>query len=341
MSKNSLLDFERLANTVKVREFSPVYLLQGEEPYYIDSLTDLIENTVLTPEEKSFNQTILYGKEINVKDIIMAAKRYPMMSEHQLIIVKEAQNIKKDQWDDFINYLENPLKSTILVINFKAKKLDQRTRVSKLFQKYVVFNSDKLYDNQVAGWIDSYIRKKDKNIDTKAAQLIAEYLGSDLSKVANEIDKMLIQIPKEVQLINTKHVEENIGISKDFNVFELQKAIGQKNFNKSIQIINYFASDPNKNPLLLTISNLFSYFNKVILLHESKNIAPREQAMRLGVSEYFLSDYKLASSNFSKERLEHIIAILKYYDLKSKGVGGNSTPEGELMREMVIRIFAD
>ncbi|MCO6495675.1 MAG: DNA polymerase III subunit delta [Bacteroidetes bacterium] len=329
-----------LANQVKIREFSPVYFLQGEETYYIDKLSSLIEETVLKPEEKGFNQSVLYGKDVKVKDIIMAAKRYPMGSEYQVIIVKEAQNLHKDQLDDFISYLENPLKSTILVINYKNKKIDQRTKVGKLFQKYAFMNCDRMYDNQVPMWIENYIKSKGLTIQSQAAMLIAEYLGNDLSKIENEIEKMLIQLPKEVQIINTKHIEENIGISKDFNVFELQKAIGENNYNKSIQIINYFANDPAKNPLLLTISNLFSYFNKILLFHEFKHLSPQELASKLGIHHFFLTEYKIAAANYGVERIDNILSLLKYYDLKSKGVGGNYTSEGDLMRELVIRIFS-
>lgn len=339
MAKNPIDDYKRIANLVKSREFSPVYFLQGEETYYIDKLSNLIEETVLKPEEKGFNQSVLYGKDVKVKDIVMAAKRYPMGADYQVIIVKEAQNLHKDQIEDFHTYLENPLKSTILVINYKSKKIDQRTKVGKLFQKYTFANFDRLYDNQVPMWIENHIKNTGKTIHSQAALLIAEYLGNDLNKIENEIDKMLIQLPPEVQLINTKHIEDNIGISKDFNVFELQKAIGEHNYNKSIQIINYFANDAAKNPLLLTISNLFAYFNKILLFHEFKSLPPQELATKLGINQFFLTEYKIAGANYSVNKIERILSLLKYYDLKSKGVGGNNTSEGELMREMIIRIF--
>ncbi|MCK9480689.1 MAG: DNA polymerase III subunit delta [Bacteroidia bacterium] len=340
MAKNTEEDFKLLSNSIKNREFQPVYFLSGDEPYYIEKISDLIEETVLTPTEKQFNQTIMYGKEVKVKDIVMAAKRYPMMAEYQVIIVKEAQNLPKNQMDDFVPYLENPLKSTILVLNYKIDKLDQRTKVAKLFLKYGFFKSEKLYENKIPGWIEKYIRSLDKAIDSQASLLIAEYLGNDLGKIANEIDKMLLQLPKEVQLINTKHVEENIGISKDFNVFELQKAIGSNNFNKSIQIINYLANNPTQNPFIVIIGNLFSYFKKILLYHEFKTLDARSLASKLGIHEFILTEYRMAAANFSSEKVEQVFAILKYYDLKSKGVGGNATPTGEMMREMVLKIFA-
>jgi DNA polymerase-3 subunit delta len=315
--------------------------LQGEEPYYIDGICDLIEKYALKPEEKSFNQTVLYGKDANPKEIVMAAKRYPMMAERQVILVKEAQNIKKDLWESFINYLENPLKSTVLVFAYKSKKPDQRTKVAKLFQKYVTFNSDRLYDNQIPGWIERYIKNtKGLSIDIAASQMIADFLGNDLSKITNEIDKMLIQLPKEVQIINSKHVEESIGISKDFNVFELQKALSKGDFHKSIQIVNYLgANDSGKGNMIMVMTSLNQFFTKLLIFSEVRNKSPREQASALGIHEFFLNDYKFAANQFSTEKAEHCIDLIKYYDLKSKGVGATSADSSQLMRELILKIF--
>jgi DNA polymerase-3 subunit delta len=340
MAKNSILDYERIANTIRNREFVPVYLLQGEEPYYIDSLSNLIEETVLKPEEKGFNQTIFYGKDVTANDIVMAAKRFPMMSEYQLILVKEAQNIKKEQWELFNPYLENPLKSTILVFCFKDKKMDQRTKTSKLFGKYSIFNSERLYDNQLPSWIEKYIQKKKKNIDFQATQLIADNLGNDLNKVANEIDKMLLQLPPQVEIINAKHIEDCIGISKDFNVFELQNALGAKNYKKSMQIALHFAKESSSNPITLTIASLSVYFNKILLLHTTPTANTRDQAALLGVNEFFLKDYRLAASNYTIEKIEKVLGLLKFYDYRSKGISGyTQTNDGELTKELISKIL--
>jgi DNA polymerase III subunit delta len=340
MAKDSQLEFERLSNVIKSKEFSPVYLLQGDEPYFIDKVTELLEEHVLPPEEKSFNQTVMYGKDTNVKEIIFASKRYPMMSTYQLIIVKEAQSLKKDSMEDFLSYVSNPLKSTILVLCYKEKKLDQRTKLAKAFAQHTIFNSEKIYDNKIPGFVERYIRHKGKTIDPPAAQLISEFIGSDLSRITSEIDKMLINLAPEIQLISISHVEENIGVSKDFNVFELQKALGENNFNKSIQIANHFASNPQKNPLLLITANLSGFFNKLLMVHEFAQSDNRELASKIGVHEFFLTDYKLVARNFPVARIEHVIGLLNQYDLKMKGYGNNSASESQLIIEMVVRILS-
>lgn len=341
MAKNSPLEFERLSQAIHAGEFSPVYLLQGEESFYIDAISKLLEDCVIKPEEKSFNYSVYYGKDVSVKDIIMAAKRFPMMAKHQLIIIKEAQAIKKEHWEQLIPYLEKPLPSTVLVLNYKDKKMDQRTKISKLFLKYTVFNSEKLYDNQIPGWITSYIKKKGKHIDQQAAQLIADFLGNDLSKIANEVDKMFDQIPKEVQLVNTKHVEDSIGISKEFNPFELTKALAEKKFNKAIQIVNYLGeNDSSKGNFIIVIATLSNFFQKLMIFHSLGTINPRDKAAAIGVNEFFLNEYNVAASTFSPDKVAKIIGLLKYFDLKSKGHEYTNASSIQLLREIVLRIFA-
>lgn len=332
-NKHSSLKKDILAKRLK-----PVYLLQGEEPYFIDSIADCIEKNALSEAEKSFNQTIIYGKDTNFESVVLAAKRFPMMANHQVIIVKEAQHIK--DIDALEPYLESPLESTILVICLKGKKLDKRKKVSKLFSKYEVFDSDKLRDYQLGAWVKSYVSKLGKQIDEEAVQMICDYLGTDLAKIATEIEKMLINT-KDVPFISLKHIEENIGISKDYNIFELQKALGARNFNKSIQIVNYFAADIKNHPMPLICPNLFGYFNKLMIYMQNKNKPEMELASLMGINKFFLRDYASASMNYTMESLENIIGVIRFYELRAKGVDNLSTSNShsQLLIEMTVRIL--
>jgi DNA polymerase-3 subunit delta len=337
MANNTSTMFEKIMGDLRNRKFSPVYLLEGEETYFIDAISKEIEESVLKPEEKSFNQTIAYGKDVTPLEIKMSARRYPMMSEHQVLIIKEAQNLSS--LDVFEDYLENPMQTTILVFCYKGKKIDKRKKVGKLFSKYVHFTSDRMRDYEVTPWIESYLKKRGRHIDPKAVQMIADYLGSDLSKICNEIDKMLINVKEDVPIINVTHIEQNIGISKDFNIFELQKSLGQKNFNKSVQIANYFAEHSKQNPIIPMISQLFTYFGKVYMFHGIRNKSKKEISIVLGVHEFFVDDYAQAAKNYSTHQLEQIFAFLKYYDLRSKGVDDVGTEDGQLLIELIIRIL--
>lgn len=337
MANNTSIKYDQIIGDINKRRFTPIYLLEGEETYYIDEITKELEEKVLKPEEKSFNQTIAYGKDITPLEIKMASRRYPMMSEYQLIIIKEAQNISDiEQLED---YVENPMATTILVLCYKGKKVDKRKKVGKLFSKYTHFTSERLRDYEITSWIEKYLKSKGRNIDPKAVQLIADYLGNDLGKIANEIDKMLINVKNDVQIIGITHIEQNIGISKDFNVFELNKALGQKNFNKSIQIANYFAMNSKQHPIIPIIAALFSYFSKVYTYNTIKSKPRKEIAITLGVNEFFLDDYKTASANYNQQMIEQIFANLKYYDLRSKGVNDIGTDDGQLIIEMVVKIL--
>jgi DNA polymerase-3 subunit delta len=337
MANNTTIKFDQIIGDINKRKFTPVYLLEGEETFYIDEIAKELEEKVLKPEEKSFNQTIAYGKDISPLDIKMAAKRYPMMSEYQLIIIKEAQNIS--DIDVLEDYLENPLSTTILVLCYKGKKVDKRKKVGKLFGKYTHFTADRLRDYEVIPWIEKYIKSKGRNIDTKAVQLIGDFLGNDLGKIANEIDKMLINLKQDIAVITEQHIEHNIGVSKDYNVFELQKAIGQNHFNKAIQITHYFAANTKQHPIIPVIANLYSFFSKIYAYHGIKNKPRKEIALALGINEFFVDEYRQASMNFHPALIEQIFGYLKYYDLRSKGVNDTGTDEGQLMIELVVRIL--
>ncbi len=336
------MDFKQIIADLKKKVYYSVYLLMGEEPYYIDEISNFIEKNVLTDTEKEFNQTILYGKDTDVITIISNAKRFPMMANYQVVIVKEAQNIK-DLFDDknLIHYIKNPLESTILVLCYKYKKYDKRRVFAKAIsasKKGILFESKKLYDNQIPTWISNFLKQKEYSISPKAVMLLAEYLGTDLSKIANEIGKLIINIPKNLE-ITPEHIEENIGISKDFNYFELQKALGKKDIFKANQIVNYFASNQKEHPLVVTIPILYTYFSKTLIYHCLNDKSRNNVASVLSINPYFVMDYQIAGRNYNIKKIITIISYLREYDLKSKGVGSISTSKGELLKELVFKIL--
>jgi DNA polymerase-3 subunit delta len=330
-------DFNRILSDLKKRIYYPVYLLSGEEPYFIDLISDAIEGEVLSDIEKEFNQTILYGRDVNVSIILDHAKRYPMMSSHQVVIVKEAQEIKA--LDDLIPYIEKPLNTTILVLCYKYKKFDKRKSVYKLIEKKgVVFDSARIYEEKIPGWIVSQVEANGYTISPKAASMISDALGNDLSKVSNELGKLYINLPK-ASLITEKLVEDNIGISKDYNFFELQKALVNRNIPKANRIIAYFASNPKENPLIKNVILLFHFFSKVLLYHSVRSKTDAEVASVLGVPVFFLNDYKTAVRCYSPGKVVEIISLLREYDLKSKGVDAGSATDGELTKELIYKIL--
>lgn len=345
------MDFNQIISNLKNKVYHPIYFLMGEETYYIDVVSDYIEKNVLDDSEKEFNQTVLYGRDTDILAVIGAAKRFPMMSNYQVVIVKEAQDLKdfipkektKEKKDEekkspFLTYLENPQKSTILVFCYR-KNFDKRTSLSKqIDKKAVLFESKKIYDNQVAPWIESYLKKKNYSINPKAAAMLAEFLGNDLGKVVNELDKLMILIPPNSE-ITPEHVQKNIGISKDFNVFELQAAIGKKDFLKANQIVKYFGANEKENPLVMTISSLYGFFSKILLYHSLKDKSRNNAAASLGVSPYFVGDYERAAKNYTSSKIKFIVNYLREGDLKSKGVDDTGTDHGELLKELVFKIM--
>ena len=331
---------------LKARKFKPLYLLQGEEPYYIDQVVDYMENNILNDAERGFNQTVLYGKDTDMATILNAAKRYPMMAEHQVIIVKEAQDLKwaketegtSKEAEFALNYFEKPLPSTILVLAYKYANFDKRKKIYKSIAKNgIVFQSDVVRDYKLMPWIEEHIKDKGYKIAPQAAALMAEYLGTDLSKIANEVEKLCLNISKDTT-ITTEHIQKNIGISKEYNVFELQKALATRNVLKCNQIVNYFAANPKANPMIMVMANLNSYFTKILRYHYLPN--KNDAAKELGVSPYFIKDYEMAARTFNDAKTFEIISLLRMYDLKSKGLEstGNTT-EGELLKELVFKLL--
>lgn len=332
------MTFESILQDLKNKKYAPVYFLMGDEPYFIDQITDYIAGNVLEESEKAFNQTVLYGKDVDAASVINTAKRFPMMSEYQVVIVKEAQNIKNI--DDLQYYVQNPLKSTILVINYKYKKLDKRKKLYKEVEKKgVLFESKKLYEDKVPDWITRYLKIKGLSIQPTAALLLTEFLGAELSKVAMELDKLVLTVPQGEKLITSVHIEENIGISKDYNNIELQNALVKRDHLKAFRIVDHFAHDQKNNPLVVTLGMLYSFFNKIIVYYFLQDKSKMSVASALKINPYFVSDYQQAAKVFPVKKSVEIVSLLREYDLKSKGVGNVSTTPGELLKELVYRIL--
>ncbi|MFW5792948.1 MAG: DNA polymerase III subunit delta [Bacteroidota bacterium] len=332
-----LMKFDDIIKDLKNKVYHPVYFLMGEETYSIDVIADFIEDNVLDEAEKEFNFTMLYGKDVDMQTVISHAKRYPMMANHHVVIVKEAQNMNKI--DELGSYLDNPQKSTILVILYKYKTVDKRTNFAKKLQKGgVLFESKKLYDNEIPKWITDYVKKQGYSIDPRAVQMLAEYLGADIGKIVNEVGKLFINTPKGSE-ITLKHIEENIGISKDYNVFELQKALGQKNSFKAFQIVKYFEDNPKSNPNAMILALLFSYFSKILIYHSLKDKSSKNVAAALSVNPFFVNDYITAAKKYPSAKVIDIISLIREYDLKSKGVGNINVSDGQLLKELIYKIL--
>ena len=309
----------------------------GEEEFYIDNITNLFLENVLTEEEKQFNLNILYGKETSVDQIISICKKYPLMSKYQIVLVKEAQDLSRT-FDGLIDYFKKPLESTILIINYKHKSIDKRKSSFKELKKNAkVFESKKLYDNQVQNWISDTVNSAGFSIDRKSVSLINEHLGNSLSKISNEIDKLL-EIKKKEKIIELDDIEKYIGISKEFNNFELRKALGEKNYNKAFQIAQYFSENPNANPIVVTISIIFDFFNKLLIFHSNSELNDTKIASLLGINPFFIKEYKTASTNYDLKQVVRIISILRDYDMFSKGVGVKKA-DSSLLKEMVVKII--
>lgn len=336
-------DFTQIIKDINSGSFAPVYFLQGEEPFYIDNIIENIENNVLDESQRSFNQIVLYGKDTTLTDVIGAARRYPMMGERQVVIVKEAQEIKDWKKEDkqtlVVNYLENPLASTILVFGYKYKSVDKRTKFGKAIEKNSVFlNAKKLYDNQVPDWIRSYCKSKGVKIDDGAVMMLAENIGNNLQRLANEVEKLLLNV-KNGEVVNSAMIQKYVGISKDYNIFELQKALSGMNKLKALKIANYFASNPGNNPLVLTIYSLFSYYSKLLLIHHSSDKSEKTLASLIGVNPFFVKEYIQAARNYPVGKVAQNIKFLHEADMQSKGIGFATKKEGPVLTELVYKLM--
>jgi len=324
---------KEIVGAIEARQPKPVYFLMGEEPYYIDRISDHIAQNLLSEEEKGFNQMVLYGKDTSVDEIVGGAKRYPMMSDFQVLIVKEAQHLSRTI-EQLESYVLNPQPTTVLVICYKYKKLDKRKKLYKAVQKNgELFESKKLYENQVSEWIRRTLKGKGYRIEPKAAMLLVEFLGTDLSRINNELDKLTLIVPRTEE-INSTHIEEHIGFSKEFNNFELKKAIGERNIAKATQIIDYFANNPKENPFVVTVTMLNTFFSQLLRYHGLKDHSPKSVASALGINPYFVSEFTTAARNYPMKSVSQLISGLRDLDLKSKGVGG-TLQQRDLLKELL------
>jgi len=328
----------QITKDIKAGLIKPIYFLMGEEPYYIDKLTEFIEQNVLQEHERDFNQTILYGRDVTIEDVIGTAKRFPMMADRQVVVVREAQELSRTI-DKLEAYADNPQPTTVLVFAYKYKTLDKRKKITKLLDKVgVVYESKKLYENQVGDWIKRVLYGQGYSIEPKAVAMLVEFLGTDLSKINNELEKLKIILPKG-HTFSPNDIEENIGFSKDFNNFELRKAIGEKNQVKAYQIIDYFAQNPKDNPLVVTTGLVFGFFSQLLQYHGLKDKSQANAAKVLKVNPYFVKDYEVAFRNYPMKKVSAIVAALRTIDVKSKGVGAASTSQHDLLKELLITIF--
>ena len=331
--------YEEIARELKNRIYKPVYYLMGEESYYIDRISEYIAQTVLNENEKEFNQTIVYGADTDIATVISAAKRYPMMSKYQVVIVKEAQNIKNIE--ELAYYLQKPLDSTILVLCHKHGTLDRRKKLAAEIEKVgVLFESKKIKDAQLPGFISSYLKRRSVEIEPKASEMMAEFVGADLSRMAGELEKLIITLPREQKRITPEQIERNIGISKDYNNFELRNALVAKDVFKANQIIKYFEENPKTNPLQMTLSVLFNFFSNLMLAYYAPDKSEQGIANQLGLKSPWQSkDYMAAMRKYSGVKVMQIIGGIRYCDAKSKGVGNPSLEDGDLLRELVYKIL--
>jgi DNA polymerase-3 subunit delta len=336
---------EDILKDLKNRKYKPLYLLHGEEPYYIDMVSNFVEYKLLSDAEKGFNQTVMYGKDTEMMTVLNASKRYPMMADYQVVLVKEAQEMKWGKDDDdkksinpLLSYLEKPLPSTILVFCYKYSKFDKRKKTYKAIEKNgLVFESTTLYDNKIPGWVENYISAKGYRINQQASFMLAEYLGNDLSKIANELDKLMLNVSAGEE-ITLEQVHNNIGISKEYNVFELQTALSKKDAFKVNQIINYFEANPKANPFVLVLGNLNNFFSKVLAYHYLRDKSQQNLVRELGIRPFFVKDYEMAGRSYDYGKTMRIISYLREYDLKSKGVE-SSAEDGALMKELMFKIL--
>jgi len=340
-----MLTFEQIIADLKKKIYKPIYYLMGDESFFIDQITNYIDKNILPEEEKAFNQTVFYGKDITLGTLLDTARRFPMMSNYNVIILKEAQNLPgieglpAEKTDPFLLYVENPPPSTILVINLREKSLDKRKKLYKSLEKNaVLFESKRIYENKVGAWIIDHLKNIGYSIDIKAAELMASHLGNDLSKVVQEIEKLTIVVPKG-KTISLKEIEDNIGISKDFNIFELQDALGKKDVYRSNLIITHLGQNPKTKSIIPLISFLYSFFTKILMIHSATDKSNQALASLLGVNPFFLRDYMDTARNYNRAKCIHIIGFLREYDTKSKGIDSPSVDDIELMRELIYKIL--
>ena len=331
--------YESIMSELKSGIYQPIYYLMGEEGYYTDKITDYIIENSLTEVERDFNLTVFYGLETDIDTVVTAAKRFPMMAERQVIVVREAQMLKNI--DNLLFYLQNPQPTTVLVFAHKNGSIDKRKKVAtELERKGVVLDSKKMRDDQLPSFISSCLREKGLTADNKSVLMIRESIGADLSRIAGEIDKLAIALPQGTTAITPELIEEHIGISKEYNNFELQNALVNKDIYKANKIINYFAQNPKKNPIQMTLALLFSFFSNVMMSYYAPDKSERGVAEFLGLrSTWGVGDYIKAMRNYKAMHVMEILHLIRLADAQSKGAEGSQLPDGEIMRELLYKIL--
>jgi DNA polymerase-3 subunit delta len=334
------LSYQKIIADLSKKVYHPVYLLHGEEPFFIDLIERYIGGNVLAESERAFNQIVLYGPDTGYQAVVDQARQYPMMAERQVIIIREAQAMK--ELAGLEKYLEHPAPTTVLVLSHKHKALKASSKLAKLAQeKGVVFESRKLYDNQIPAWIKEHALGLHLQVRQDAADLMAEYLGTDLTLIVHELEKMALHLPAKSE-VTPAHVEEFVGISREYNVFELQKALSQKNMKRIRNIVQYFSSNPKRNPFVLVVASLASYFTKVYLMHFLQRAGDKEVQEKLGLRNSFaIAEYRLTAKNYSFDKTREVISLLREYDLMAKGVDFNASGKDEsaLLKELIWRIL--
>ena len=346
--KDTVADFERIRSDIAARRFAPIYLFMGEEPYFIDFLSSLLAESILSEAERSFNQTMLYGRDSDVGSVINLCRQMPMMGAYQVVIIREAQQMKR--LEEFSLYIKTPSSSTIVILCHKEKNLDKRSQLYKSIEsRGCIFESVRPRDYEINSWLTSYIRSKGCSIEHGAQEVLVSNLGADISKISNELGKLMLYLPEGTKHITADHIEQNIGINKEFNNYELTKALSERDMIKALRIANHFAHNPKDNPLLVTVSTIFSHFQRIFTLNYIHWTAkhrgePIPQDMDLSrilklPNPFFLGEYKQAAALYPNKKVFAILGLLRDYDLKSKGMGAGSASEGELLRELLLKIF--
>ena len=346
--KDSVDSYSALSSQISARKFKGLYLLMGEEPYFIDMLTLQLANGILSESEKAFNQTIIYGKETDSGAVINLCRQMPMMGSFQVVIVKEAQQLRG--LDKLSLYTSAPSPTTILVLCHKEKNVDKRWPLYKhIAEKGIVFESARPRDYEIGSWLTSFIRSKGCSIDPKSVAMLTDHLGSDIAKITNELDKLLTYLPQGTKTITADHIEQNIGISKEFNIFELTKALSERNMQKAMLIADHFARNPKDNPLTVTISSIFSHFQRIFIINYQKWLAKRKGIPMVSEIElarmlklpntFFLKEYQQAAALYPNNKVFTIMGFIREYDMKSKGMNTGQADEGELLKELLLKIF--
>ena len=331
------MKYNEIIASIDNKEYRNIYFLSGNESYYIDKISKYISTNILTEEDRSFNQVTLYGKETNTQEIIAESKQYPFGANNRVVIIKEAQHVKNIE--SIMDYINSPLSTTILVICYKEKKIDKRKGFFKTIQKeHLLFESNKLYENQISKWIKDYCNEQNLSITHESCAILVEHLGTDLTRITNELDKLLINLNQEKE-ITPSVIEQHIGINKDFNVFELQNSLGKKNVLKSNKIAKYLSSNSKHHPFVLTISSIFSFFKKVLIFKQIQNLDKATIAATLKINPFFISQYQVASRNYTTVQLNFIFKYLRDYELRSKGIDNKNTSTESLLQELIFKIL--